>query len=107
MNARDERRQLKQQLFKIRLFIEGDGKPIGKELKALKKKYESNPKFTSWSDFPEKWDIGDPNGVKSVYLQDMSPSVTDSDRRNYRKIQNKSYDDIVYLEHKGKDEGTN
>jgi hypothetical protein len=98
MDKRQERKELKQKLFKIRRFIEGEkGVKLDSELKELKIKYEENPAFTNWEDFPEKWDIGDPNGVKAGYIADFNPSLNDVDRHNYLLIQNKTYDDIVFL----------
>lgn len=98
IDARHERRMLKQQLFHIRRFVEGEkGVKLSDEHKELKKKYEKLDGFTSWSDFPELWDIGDPNRVKSVYLSVNDPMVTDTDKGNYSRLQGKSYETIVPL----------
>jgi hypothetical protein len=41
MNKREERKQLKQKLFKIRRFVEGEkGVKLDSELKELKEQYE-------------------------------------------------------------------
>ena len=63
-----ERKEIKQKLFFIRRFTEGENLKLDKELKELKKTYESLPNFTSWSDFPDKWDIGDPYSVKKMHM---------------------------------------
>lgn len=96
--ARHERRTLKQKLFTIRRHVEGEPVKLTKELEALKIKYEMLPGFTSWSGFPEKWDIGDPHGVKAVYINMQDASIGDVDRRNFSKLQGKTYEDIVVLE---------
>jgi hypothetical protein len=63
-NPRQERRQLKQKLFLIRRFIEGEDVTLTPEHETLKAAYEKQPNFTNWSDFPERWDVGDPHRVK-------------------------------------------
>ena len=66
---REERRKLKQQLFKIRLAIESNSdSSLSEELKELRTIFENLKEFrlTSWSEFPEGWDIGDPNKVKET-----------------------------------------
>lgn len=91
-DARRERRGLKQRLFTIRRFVEGEVVDLPPDLFELKARFEAKPGFTSWSDFPERWDVGDPHGVKqSAYAS------TDADRENIRRIQGKSLDDIVKL----------
>lgn len=67
------------------------------ELEALKSQYEAVEGFTSWSDFPELWDIGDPFGVKASYIVDNDPSISDAERGNYQRLQGKPYDEIVPL----------
>jgi hypothetical protein len=91
--ARQERRKLKQQLFKIRRKLEGADITLTEEQLALKAKYEKMRGFTSWHDFPEHWDIGDPNEVKRG-----SPCFNDIDRNNLEKILGKPYDYIVHLD---------
>jgi hypothetical protein len=91
--ARLERRTLKQKLFQIRLFIEGDLEELTNELQDLKDQYEASDGFTTWSDFPDKWDIGDPNGVKRG-----SFAFNDVDKRNFKRIDGVPYDTIVHLE---------
>lgn len=90
--ARHERRMLKQKLFKIRLIEEGRDIPLTQELAELKEEYESMRNFTSWHDFPERWDIGDPNEVKRG-----SPVFNDTDKDNLEKILGKPYSFIVHL----------
>ena len=94
---RIERRTLKQQLFTIRRFVEGEDVELTAELEALKAEYEAIPGFTSWSDFPELWDIGDPYGVKAAYIVDNDPSISDAERGNYQRLQGKPYSEIVPL----------
>ena len=85
-----ERKELKQKLFFIRRFTEGENVKLDKELKELKKKYESLSNFTSWSDFPEKWDIGDPHSVKrNAYTFDKL------DSENFKKAFGKPYETII------------
>jgi hypothetical protein len=88
---KNERRELKQKLFTIRRFVEGEQVKLNSELKELKKIYEELPGFTYWSDFPEKWDIGDPNSVKKGAY---AFNAIDSD--NYKKAFGKSYETIVH-----------
>lgn len=90
---RQERRALKQKLFAIRRFIEGEEVEMTPELKKLKKQYESDPAFTSWSHFPERWDIGDPYSVKKT-----SFSFDDVDKRNFERAFGKPYSEIVFKE---------
>ena len=90
---RQERKLLKQKLFKIRLFVEGDLDELDEELIDLKAHYESVPGFTSWSYFPERWDIGDPHRVKSEAF-----AFNEIDKRNYQRIAGKDYEEIVFLE---------
>lgn len=94
---RIERRELKQKLFTIRRFIEGEDVTLDTELEALKEQYEAADGFTSWSDFPELWDIGDPFGVKASYIVDNDPSLSDIERGNYARLQGKPYEEIVPL----------
>jgi len=85
-----ERKEIKQKLFFIRRFTEGENLKLDKELKELKKTYESLPNFTSWSDFPEKWDIGDPYSVKkTAYIFD------EIDAENFKKAFGKPYETII------------
>lgn len=92
MDIREERRQLKQKLFAIRRNVEGEPVTMTKELKDLKAQYEAVPGFTSWSGFPEKWDIGDPNEVKrGVWGNEV-------DQRNFERAFGKQYNEIVYKE---------
>lgn len=92
MTPRQERRQLKQKLFTIRRWYEGEDVELTDELKAIKKRYEASKSFTSWSDFPEKWDIGDPFGVKQT-----AAVFNDVDKANYQKMLGKSYGTIVKM----------
>ena len=91
--ARNERRALKQKLFAIRRKVEGEMVEMTPELIALKAKYEKLPGFPGWSLFPERWDIGDPHGVKQGAY--MSSEV---DQRNFARILGKGYEEIVSLE---------
>lgn len=93
VEARNERRNLKQKLWKIRLFVEKEIRYLDPEIRELKAKYEALPNFTSWSGFPEEWDIGDPNKVKSK----MKPT-SKTEAENFRKISGKSYETIVKLD---------
>lgn len=95
MTPREERRQLKQKLFTIRRWYEGENVELTDELKAIKKRYESKDDFSSWSGFPEKWDIGDPFGVKQT-----SVSFNEVDKANYAKMLGKSYGTIVDMTQK-------
>lgn len=90
--ARLERRDLKQKLFQIRRFMEGERIVLDAELKRLKKFYEALEDFTDWSDFPEKWDIGDPNMVKAG-----SYGLTELDKSNAERKFGKSYETIIHL----------
>lgn len=90
--ARKERRELKQKLFKIRLSVENGEELTDPELIKLKEQYELEGNFTSWKGFPESWDIGDPHGVKK-----NSYTFNEIDRKNVKRIQNKGYDEIVIL----------
>jgi hypothetical protein len=94
-DARHERRQLKQKLFKIRLAEEGADIELTQELLDLKEEYESMRNFTSWQDFPDRWDIGDPNEVKKG-----SPIFNDVDKENLNRILGKPYSFIVHLDRK-------
>jgi hypothetical protein len=91
--ARNERRNLKQRLWKIRLFVEKEVRYLEPELRELKAKYEALPNFTSWSGFPEEWDIGDPNKVKSK----LKPT-SKTEAENFNRISGKSYETIVKLD---------
>lgn len=97
-NDREERRNLKQKLFQIRLFVEGDRESLTSELKKLRQKYEKQENFTSWSDFPEKWDIGDPKGVKSGYINMDDPSLSPVDKANFKKLQGREFEEIIHLD---------
>lgn len=90
--ARHERRTLKQKLYEIRQSSEGFPVELNAELRQLKKIYEALPGFTCWTDFPDKWDIGDPNHVKRG-----SPMFNDIDKTNVERILGKSYHTIVHL----------
>lgn len=96
MDYRQERRQLKQELFAIRRHVEGEDVKLTKRLKELKEQYEAVPGFTSWSDFPEKWDIGDPNQVKINYVMFEDASVKWADKRDYKKAMGSGLDEIVH-----------
>lgn len=87
---KEERKKLKQKLFTIRRFVEGESVKMDSELKELKKRYESLPNFTNWSDFPEKWDIGDPNKVK-----EHSFAFNEIDELRHKKTLGQSYETIV------------
>jgi len=87
----DERRQLKQKLFHIRRYVEGEPVKLDTELRELKKKYEKLPNFTSWSGFPELWDIGDPHRVKL-----NSYAFDESDVENFKRAFDKPYETIVH-----------
>lgn len=96
--ARQERRKLKQALYKIRLKEEGKDIELTNEHLKLKKQYEALEGFTSWKDFPDKWDIGDPYSVKKRgYIFD------DIDKKNYEKIAGKPYLSINKLDGKEED----
>jgi hypothetical protein len=92
MDRRQERKHIKQQLFRIRRHVEGEPVKLDKELRDLKKKYEVLPGFTSWSDFPDKWDIGDPYGVKTNAF-----AFDEIVAENFRKAKGKPYETIVKL----------
>lgn len=98
---RQERRQLKQKLFYIRRFLEGEDIRLSPEHKKLKAAYEALPEFTGWSGFPDKWDIGDPNRVKE------GAWGNEVDRRNFEKAFNKTYLDIVSKESSEQDNDKN
>lgn len=98
INHRTFRRELKQKLFTIRRHEEWEDVKLTKELKELKAHYESLSNFTSWSDFPERWDIGDPMGVKRMYLQGSDKTTSDVDKRNYERLQGVPYEKIVLKE---------
>lgn len=93
VKARNERRAIKQKLFRIRLCIE-EGKPVPEDLLILKKVYESNKSFTSWLDFPDKWDIGDPMQTKRGF------ALTKLQEQNYERLFKKKLKDIVFLAQK-------
>lgn len=90
--AREERKLLKQKLFTIRRVVEGHPLKLSKELLELKMHYESHPMFTSWSDFPEKWEIGDPN-----YVKEHSPIFNDVDKANLQRVLGKPYSEVIRL----------
>ena len=94
-SLKEERRNLKQQLFMIRRFVEGEPVKLNKELIELKKKYEELPSFSSWSTFPEKWDIGDPHSVKK-----HSYAFNDVDALNFEKAFGKPYETIIHKHEK-------
>jgi hypothetical protein len=88
---KEERKLIKQKLFTIRRHEEGEFVKLNTELRELKKTYESLPGFTSWSDFPDRWDIGDPNSVKKgAYAFD------EIDSKNFKKAFGKPYETIVH-----------
>lgn len=90
---RQERRILKQKLFYIRRHVEGEeNTPLTEEHVKLKSEYESLSGFTTWSGFPEKWDIGDPNQVK------MGSWGNEVDHRNFKRAYGLPYDCIVSKE---------
>lgn len=93
VDYRQERKALKQQLFTIRRYVEGERVKMTKELKDLRAKYEALPNFTRWQDFPDKWDIGDPHGVK-----DGAFAFDELMARNFKKARGKGYDVIVALD---------
>lgn len=97
-DARQERRTLRQKLFSIRRFTEGKNVQLDGELRALKKRYEEMPGFTKWGDFPEGWDIGDPNRVR-----EHMECFNDVDRMNIEKILDKPYDNIISMVTKDKE----
>jgi hypothetical protein len=87
---KEERRQLKQKLFTIRRYVEGEQVKLNSELRELKRIYEQLPGFSKWSDFPERWDIGDPYSVKGdAYAFD------NIDAENFKKAFGKSYETII------------
>ena len=90
MDPRQERRELKQQLFFIRRYVEGENVKLDQKLKDLKKKYEELEGFTSWSEFPDRWDIGDPNKVK------MGVWGNEVDKINFEKAFGKPYETIIH-----------
>jgi hypothetical protein len=85
-----ERRELKQKLFSIRRYVEGEQVKLNAELRKLKKTYEDLPGFTTWSDFPEKWDIGDPYNVK-----EQAYAFDEIDSENFKKAFGKPYETII------------
>lgn len=93
LKDREERRTLKQKLFTIRRYVEGENVKLTKEMRELKAKYESTEGFSSWSDFPHVWDIGDPNFVKKG-----SPAFSSAEYQNFQRIAGQPYDAIVRLE---------
>jgi hypothetical protein len=88
---KEERKLIKQKLFTIRRSVEGEFVKLNSELRELKKTYESLPGFTSWSDFPEKWDIGDPYSVKKGAY-----AFNEIDSNNFKKAFGKPYETIVH-----------
>lgn len=93
IDARQERRGLKQKLFTIRRYVEGEAVELNDELLTLKKNFEAKKEFTSWGGFPESWDIGDPHGVKQgAYTFD------ERDEYKFSKIHGKKLFDIVNFE---------
>jgi hypothetical protein len=91
MDHRQYRRLLKQKLFTIRRYTEGDEVELNEELRDLKEFYENIPGFTSWSLFPEGWDIGDPAKVKEYAFNEV-------DMRNLQRAFGKDYTEIVFKE---------
>lgn len=88
---KEERKLIKQKLFTIRRYVEGEFVKLNTELRDLKGIYESLPGFTSWSDFPEKWDIGDPNSVKK-----NAYAFNEIDAENFKKAFGKPYETIIH-----------
>ena len=64
---------------------------LNSELRELKKLYESLPGFTTWSDFPDRWDIGDPNSVKKYAY-----AFSEVESKNFKKAFGKPYETIVH-----------
>ena len=91
VNVREERRTLKQQLFTIRRYVDGEDVKMTKELEALKAKYESLTGFTNWTDFPDKWDVGDPHSVKKGAY-----AFNEVDQKNFERAFGKPYETIVH-----------
>jgi hypothetical protein len=90
---RRERKKLKQQLFTIRRWFEGENVVLTDELLAIKRRYENLPEFSNWSGFPERWDIGDPFGIKKG-----GSFLNEIDLRNANKIAGKNYASIIHLD---------
>jgi len=88
---KEERKLLKQKLFTIRRYVEGEFIKLNTELRDLKKTYESLPGFTSWSDFPDRWDIGDPHSVKKGAY-----TFNEIDSKNFKKAFGKPYETIIH-----------
>jgi hypothetical protein len=88
---KEERKLIKQKLFTIRRNVEGEFVKLNSELRELKKTYETLPGFTNWSDFPEKWDIGDPYSVKKEAY-----AFSEIDSKNFKKAFGKPYETIVH-----------
>jgi hypothetical protein len=88
---KEERKLIKQKLFTIRRNVEGEFVKLDSELRELKKTYESLPGFTSWSDFPDRWDIGDPHNVKKGAY-----AFNEVDSKNFQKAFGKPYETIVH-----------
>ena len=57
----------------------------------MKKTYEVLPNFTKWSDFPDRWDIGDPYSVKKTAY-----AFIEIDTKNFQKAFGKPYETIVH-----------
>jgi hypothetical protein len=90
--ARQERRALKQKLFYIRRAVAGEPVQLNSELRELKTQYEALPGFTTWLDFPEKWEIGDPHNTKI-----SAPQFNDVDKANQGRVLGKPYLTIIHL----------
>jgi hypothetical protein len=88
---KEERKLIKQKLFTIRRYVEGEQVKLNSELRDLKKIYESLPGFTNWSEFPDRWDIGDPHSVKS-----NAYAFNEIDSKNFQKAFGKPYETIVH-----------
>jgi hypothetical protein len=88
---KEERKLIKQKLFTIRRHIEGEQVKLTSELRGLKKTYESLPGFTNWSEFPDRWDIGDPHSVKK-----NAYAFNEIDSKNFKKAFGKPYETIVH-----------
>jgi hypothetical protein len=88
---KEERKLIKQKLFTIRRNVEGEFVKLNTELRELKKVYEELPGFTNWSDFPDRWDIGDPHSVKKGAY-----AFNEIDANNFKKSFGKPYETIVH-----------
>lgn len=88
---KEERKLIKQKLFTIRRYMEGEYIKLNPELIELKKTYEALPGFTNWSEFPDRWDIGDPHSVKREAY-----AFNEIDSKNFKKAFGKPYETIIH-----------